>query len=391
MQVAIFTREYPPDIYGGAGVHVDYLVRALRASVDVRVHCFGARRPGAQAQQPDPELAGANMTLQSLSVDLRMAAEATGADVVHSHTWYANMAGHLSKLLLGVPHVVTTHSLEPLRPWKAEQLGRGYAVSSWCEQVALTGADAIVAVSAAMRADVLSCYPQIDPERVQVIHNGIDTEEYRPEPPTDALGRMGVDLGRPIVVFVGRITHQKGLRYLLAAAARLRPQAQLVLCAGSPDTEELAQQTESAVAELRRQRDGVVWLRRILPKADLIQLLSQATVFVCPSIYEPLGIVNLEAMACGAAVVATATGGIPEVIVDGETGLLVPIDQPAPGADPSDADRFVADLASALNRLVDRPEWARSMGQAGRQRVVSHFSWPAVARRTLALYQALGA
>lgn len=389
MQVAVFTREYPPEIYGGAGVHVNYLVRELRRLVEVSVHCFGAPRQGAEARRPDPDLAGANVTLQTLSVDLRLADSVGAADVVHSHTWYANVAGHLSKLLLGVPHVVTTHSLEPLRPWKVEQLGRGYAVSSWCELVGLSAADAVIAVSAAMRRDVLACYPQVTPDRVHVIHNGIDTDEYRPEWSSDTLKGLGIDLDRPVVLFVGRITRQKGLGYLLAAAPHLRRDAQLVLCAGSPDTEDLAAETAAAVEELQHQRSGVVWLRHSLAKAELIQVLSHATVFVCPSIYEPMGIVNLEAMACATAVVATHTGGIPEVVDDGETGLLVPIDQPRPGAEPSHPDEFARNLAAAINRLVDRPEDARLMGEAGRLRAVERFSWAAVAERTLGLYQNL--
>ena len=328
MRVDLLTREYPPDVYGGAGVHVEYLSRELRGLADVHIRCFGDPRaePGVTAYRTPSELEAANPALQVMGADLQMAADCAGADVVHSHTWYANLAGHVARLLHNVPHVITAHSLEPLRPWKAEQLGGGYALSSWCERTAMLAADAVIAVSGGMRYDVLRCYPDIDPERVTVIHNGIDTEEYAPDPATDVLQQYGIEPDRPSVVFVGRITRQKGLPYLLKAGRSLHPDAQLVLCAGAPDTPEIAAEVESLVAMLREERHGVVWIYEMLPKAQVVQILSHATVFVCPSIYEPMGIVNLEAMACQAAVVATATGGIPEVVDDGVTGLLVPVE-----------------------------------------------------------------
>ncbi|GAA0914013.1 glycogen synthase [Nonomuraea longicatena] len=387
MRVDLLSREYPPEVYGGAGVHLEYLSRELRRLADVRVRCFGARReePGVSAYRVPGGLEGANAALQVLGVDLEMAAACDGASVVHSHTWYANLAGHLAKLLYGVPHVVTTHSLEPLRPWKAEQLGGGYAVSSWAERTALAGADAVVAVSEGMRRDVLTAYPEIPAERVRVVHNGIDTAEYRPDPGVDVLLKHGVDPDRPYVVFVGRITRQKGLVHLLHAARDLDPAAQLVLCAGAPDTPEIAAEVRGLVEELARSRDGVVWISEMLPKPEVVQLLTHARVFVCPSVYEPMGIVNLEAMACESAVVATATGGIPEVVADGESGLLVPIDA-GPDGEPRDPARFAADLAARVNAVLGDPALARDLGVAGRVRAVEHFSWEHVARRTHELY-----
>ena len=376
LRVALLTREYPPDVYGGAGVHVTYLARELAQLVDLTVHCQGADRAGAVAHRPWDQLGGANEALRTISTDLSMTAAVGSADLVHSHTWYANLAGHLAALLYGVPHVVTMHSLEPLRPWKAEQLGGGYALSSWCERVAAESAAAVVAVSEGMRADVLATYPAIPPDRVRVIGNGIDTTEYAPDPGTDVLARHGVDPGRPSVVLVGRITRQKGLPVLLKAAQQLDPAAQLVLCAGQPDTAELAAEVTSLVAGLRATRSGVIWLPEMLPKRDVIQLLSHATVFACPSTYEPLGIVNLEAMACGTAVVASAVGGIPEVVSDGETGLLVPPDDPAA-------------LATALNELLADPGRAAGMGRLGRERAITDFGWPAIAAQTAALYAQL--
>jgi starch synthase len=390
--VDLLTREYPPEVYGGAGVHVEYLARDLRPLADVRVHCFGAPRsePGVTAYPEPVELAGANAALRTMGVDLQMAAGCAGTNVVHSHTWYANLAGHLAKLLYGVPHVVTTHSLEPLRPWKAEQLGGGYALSSFCERTALEVADAVVAVSAGMRRDVLAAYPTVDPRKVRVVHNGIDTEQYKPDHGTDVLARHGIDPDRPSVVFVGRITRQKGLPYLLRACHDLPPQAQIVLLAGAPDTPEIAAEVEGLAAQLRGARDGVIWIQEMLPKPEVIQILTHATVFVCPSIYEPMGIVNLEAMACETAVVATATGGIPEVVADGETGLLVPIEQVDDGSGlPVDPDRFVADLAASMTQLIEAPERAREMGLAGRRRAVEHFSWESIADRTLEVYRSV--
>ncbi|MFI6453320.1 glycogen synthase [Streptosporangium amethystogenes] len=386
MRVDLLTREYPPDVYGGAGVHVEYLARELRRLADTRVRCFGAARQeeGVAAYRVPGGLEAANAALQVLGVDLEMAAGCEGADLVHSHTWYANFAGHVAKMLYGTPHVVTTHSLEPLRPWKAEQLGGGYTLSSWAERGALAGADAIIAVSEGMRRDVLASYPEIPPERVTVIHNGIDTAEYAPDRGTGALVRHGIDPSRPYVVFVGRITRQKGLVHLLHAARDFNPDAQLVLCAGAPDTPEIAAEVTGLVRGL--DREGVVWISEMLPRPEVIQILTHATVFVCPSVYEPMGIVNLEAMACETAVVATATGGIPEVVADGSTGLLVPIDQAADGT-PHDPGVFAADLAERVNRLLADPALAARMGEAGRLRAVEHFSWERIAERTMELYR----
>ncbi|MEV5209363.1 glycogen synthase [Micromonospora sp. NPDC053740] len=394
LRVDLLTREYPPEVYGGAGVHVEYLARELRGLADVRVHCFGLPRtePGVTAYAEPPGLTGANAALSTMGVDLEMAAGVAGTDVVHSHTWYANLAGHTAKLLHGVPHVVTAHSLEPLRPWKAEQLGGGYALSSWIERTAYESADAIIAVSGGMRNDVLTAYPQIDPDRVRVVYNGIDTVQYAPDPGTDVLARLGIDPSRPSVVYVGRITRQKGLPYLLRAARELPADTQLVLLAGAPDTAEIAAEVEELVAELRANRSGVVWVAEMLPKPDVIQVLTHATVFACPSVYEPMGIVNLEAMACETAVVATATGGIPEVVADDETGLLVPIAQATDGSGtPLDPDRFVADLAAAINTLLADPARTERFGLAGRRRAVEHFSWDAIARQTLDVYRSVGA
>jgi starch synthase len=371
MKVALLTREYPPDVYGGAGVHVEYLARALSPLVDLTVHCQGADRPGAVAHQPWDALR--DQVLRFFSVDLSMADAAGGADVVHSHTWYANLAGHLASLLYGIPHVMTMHSLEPLRPWKAEQLGGGYALSSWAERVAATSAAAVIAVSDGMRADIAAAYPSIPGERIHVIRNGIDTSEYAPDPGTDVLDKHGVDPARPYVIFVGRITRQKGVPVLLRAAAALDESAQLVLCAGAADTPELAAEVSTLVAGLQASRSGVVWIHEMLPKAEIIQLLTHAAVFVCPSVYEPLGIVNLEAMACGTAVVGSRVGGIPEVVADGGSGLLVPPDDPA-------------SLAITLNELLRDPDRAAAMGQAGRERAVKEFSWETVAAQTMALY-----
>ncbi|MGB9281737.1 MAG: glycogen synthase [Pseudonocardiaceae bacterium] len=382
MRIGVLTREYPPEVYGGAGVHVSHLVPELRKRCEVELHCFGAPRPHAHHHGVAPGLDAANPALQTLSVNLAMANALSGVDLVHSHTWYANMAGHLARTLQGVPHVVTAHSLEPRRPWKAEQLGGGYRVSSWVERTAYEHADAIIAVSDGMRADVLDCYPTVHPERVHMVRNGIDAELYRPVRETDAVRRLGADPARPIVAFVGRITRQKGVGHLLAAAHHIDHSAQLLLCAGAPDTSELAAEAGAAVAELSAGRPGVIWVPDMLPISDVRQVLSAATVFACPSVYEPLGIVNLEAMACGTAVVASAVGGIPEVVDDGVTGLLVPYDE-------QDVEGFQRDLAHQINEVLADPERAAAMGQAGRKRAITEFSWSTVADRTVALYQQL--
>jgi alpha-maltose-1-phosphate synthase len=389
LRVALLTREYPPEVYGGAGVHVEYLARELDRLVDVTVHCFGADRAGAVAHRPWELLRG-NPALEAVSVDLAMAAAVADAQLVHSHTWYANLGGHIAKLMHGVPHVATVHSLEPLRPWKAEQLGGGYAVSSWIERTALEAADAVIAVSAGHRRDLLACYPAIDPGRVSVIGNGIDTDEYRPDPATGLVERNGVDPTRPYVLFVGRITRQKGLTYLLDAAEVIDPEAQLVICAGAADTPELAAEIEAKLERIRRAREGVVWIERMLEKPELIQLLTHATVFVCPSIYEPLGIVNLEAMACATPVVATATGGIPEVVEDGVTGVLVPFDPvDDPSRTPRDPDAFARAIAEGVDQLLHDPAEAARMGEAGRKRAVAHFGWGRIAEQVRDLYDRL--
>jgi starch synthase len=399
MRVAILTREYPPEVYGGAGVHVEYLARELARLEDVTVHKWGTsvredkHGPRVVGHPSWDELAGDAphlAALRAMSIDLTMTAASAGSDLAHSHTWYANLAGHLAKLTYDIPHVATVHSLEPLRPWKAEQLGGGYALSSWCEKVGLESADAVIAVSEGMRRDVLACYPAIDPARVQVVYNGIDTEEYQPVIAPDVLERHGVDRTLPSVVFVGRITRQKGVPHLLEAARSFDDDAQLVLCAGAPDTPELGAEVARRVAELREERENVIWIDEMLPKSDVIALLSHATVFVCPSIYEPLGIVNLEAMACEAAVVATATGGIPEVVVDGVTGLLVPIEPRDDGTgEPKDPEVFAAAVAQRVNTLIADPPRAMAMGRAGRERAVRDFAWPAIAEKTVGIYESV--
>lgn len=396
----MLTREYPPDVYGGAGVHVEYMARALARHVEVTVHCFGAQRPAGGpgepvvvAHRPWQALAGNrpyDAALQAFSIDLTMAGAAAGADVVHSHTWYANLGGHLAKLVHEVPHVATVHSLEPMRPWKREQLGGGYALSSFAERTALEGADAIVAVSRAHLREILACYPAIDEARASVIYNGIDTDEYRPDPGIDVLERRGIDPALPAVVFVGRITRQKGLAHLLDAAPAIDPAAQLVLCAGAPDTPEIAVEIERKMERVRSERGNVVWIEEMLPKAEVKQILAHASVFVCPSIYEPMGIVNLEAMACEAAVVATAVGGIPEVVEDGVTGVLVPYEAvPDGGGAPVDPAGLAADFAAAVNELLADPARAQAMGKAGRARAVERFGWDAAAAETLRLYERL--
>ncbi len=395
MKVAFLTREFPPEVYGGAGVYAEQLSAELAGMVDLTVHCFGARRGAShvvsyQAWEalggPAPYLGA----LRSMSADLAMAAALEGAEIVHSNTWYTNLAGHLAKLLYAVPHVATAHSLEPLRSWKSEQLGGGYAVSSFCERTSLEAADAVIAVSGQMRSDALMCYPAIDPEKVVVVHNGIDTDFYRPAAGVEALTSRGIDPGLPTVVFVGRITRQKGIVHLLRAAEHIPPAAQLVLCASGPDTPEIALEFEALTGELQRTRGNVFWLPEMLPRPELIEVLTHATAFVCPSVYEPFGLVNVEAMACETAVVASRTGGIPEIVVDGETGLLVPLGETnGLTGEPLDAEVFARGLASAVNRLLEDPELAGGMGRAGRQRAVEYFSWNAAAEKTVAVYRAV--
>jgi starch synthase len=386
MRVAMMTREYPPEVYGGAGVHVTELVAQLRRMCEVDVHCMGAPRPGAQGvqvHQPDPRLQSANAAVSTLSTDLMMANAASAATVVHSHTWYTGLAGHLAALLYDIPHVVTAHSLEPLRPWKAEQLGGGYRISTWVERTAILAAHAIIAVSSAMREDILRVYPALDPGLVHVIRNGIDTDVWYPAGPMRSgsmLAELGVDPGRPIVAFVGRITRQKGVAHLVAAAHRFSPDAQLVLCAGAPDTPEIADEIRTAVGRLARSRTGVFWIHEMLPIGELREILTAADVFVCPSVYEPLGIVNLEAMACATAVVASDVGGIPEVVSDGVTGSLVHYDESNPVS-------YQARLADAVNELIADPEKAKRYGLAGRRRCIEEFSWTRVAEQTLDIYR----
>jgi len=383
MRAAILTREFPPDVYGGAGVHVDFLVRELRTLIDVDVHCMGEPREGATAHpEKDPRLGDANAALHVLSTDLTMTAGVGDADVVHSHTWYANMAGHWAKLLYDVPHVVTAHSLEPQRPWKAEQLGGGYRISSWAERTAYESADAVVAVSNGMRADILSSYPALDESRLHVIYNGIDTDFYRPDPDPTVLERIGVELARPYVAFVGRITRQKGVPHLLRAAKAFDRDLQVVLLAGAADTPELKAETDGLIADLEAERDGVFVVSEMLPREEVRQVLTRALAFLCPSVYEPLGIVNLEAMACETAVVSSNVGGIPEVVLDGETGVVVRYD-------PDDTTGFERGIAEGVNRLAADPELAETYGRAGRERAVTSFAWDAIAAQTVALYESL--
>lgn len=396
LKVALLSREYPPENYGGAGVHVEYLAHELSRRVDLGVYCFGAPRHAPEVKgvfQPWDALAGKEpelAALRTLSVDLAMAKAVRGRQIVHSHTWYANFGGHLAKLLYGIPHVVTSHSLEPLRPWKAEQLAGGYALSSFCEKIAIEAADAVIAVSEGMKRDILSAYPGVDPQRVAVIFNGIDPEEFQPHPDASKLSRFGIDPERPYAVFVGRITRQKGIVHLLRAARHLPPDAQLVLCAGEPDTPEIGAEVKALVAELERERGSIVWIDRMLPRPELREILSHARVFCCPSVYEPFGIVNLEAMACGAAVVASAVGGIPEIVVPGQTGTLVPFEPDGSArGEPKDPERFAADLGAALGELLGDAERARSFGEAGRERVREKFSWGKIADETVDLYTRL--
>jgi starch synthase len=394
MRIALLTREYPPEIYGGAGVHVEYLGKELERLVSLSVHCFGAARAAKEvraAYEPWDELSGDaphRAALRTLAVNLQMVRDLDQAELVHSHTWYANFAGHLAKLIYGVPHVMTSHSLEPLRPWKEEQLGGGYRVSSYVERTSAITCDRIIAVSSGMKQDILKAYPEVDPKKVEVIYNGIDTEEYSPCPGEAALEKHGVDPKKPTAMFVGRITRQKGVIHLLESAKYFPKDVQLVLCAGAPDTKELEEEVARRVGELRRVRDGVFWIRDMLPRPEIIRMLSASTVFVCPSIYEPFGIVNVEAMGTSTAVVASAVGGIREVVVPGETGYLVDYAADEHG-NPLDPDKFARDFAENVSKVTTDAALAKRLGEAGRARAVEIFSWTGVAQQTVELYRDL--
>lgn len=389
MRIDLITKEYPPQVYGGAGVHVAELVKVLRKTIDVKVRCFGEVRDESDtfAYTHPADFDSANPALQTMATDLAMVSDMASTDLVHSHTWYANFAGQVASKLHGVPHLITAHSLEPLRPWKEQQLGGGYRLSSFIEKSAYEEATGIIAVSAGMRDDILRAYPQIDPAKVTVVHNGIDLEAFQAAKDLDSVRAHGVDPDQRSVLFVGRITKQKGLPYLIKAARDLPSDVQLVLAAGAPDTEQILQEVTDLVEELRKVRNNVIWIQKHLSRQELIALLSSATVFACPSIYEPLGIVNLEAMACSIPVVATATGGIPEVVAHNQTGLLVPIDQLTDGSGtPIDEARFVSDFAAALNQMLASSQ-LREFGEAGRKRVEQHFSWASIAEQTLSVYR----
>ena len=399
MRVGLFTREYSPLVYGGAGVHVDYLSRELAKEIEVEVHCWGPQ----QADQGNLHVRGAEPwaeitngtegkfkgALEALSLNLTQVKALDGIDVVHTHTWYVSMAGFLAKRLYGVPFVLTTHSLEPLRAWKAEQLGSGYAMSSWMERTAILDADAIIAVSKGTKADIQAAYPDVDPARIHVIYNGIDLAEYQKTAETKALTDYGVDRAVPYVLFVGRITRQKGVTHLVDAISYLPPETQVVLCAGAPDTREIAAELRQKVDAARSHHPRIVWIEKMVTKQEAIQLYSNCRVFCCPSVYEPFGIINLEAMACRAPVVASSTGGIKEVVVDGETGYLVPFDQDPVTSFPRDAEKFARDLAARINEMLSDPERCRRFGDAGRKRVEEIFSWTAIAQQTIRLYERL--
>ncbi len=398
MRAAQFTREYPPHVYGGAGVHVEYLSRELARQIEVEVHCWGQQQSDednlhVRGAEPWPEITQGTTgkfkaALETLSLNLTQVKALSGVDVVHTHTWYASMAGFWAKKLYDIPFVLTTHSLEPLRAWKAEQLGSGYAMSSWIERTAILDADAVIAVSNGTKQDILRAYP-VPEERIHVIYNGIDLQEYQKTAATTALENYGVDLAVPYVLFVGRITRQKGVTHLVDAIRYLPPETQVVLCAGAPDTPEIAQEMRNKVEEARRYNPRIVWIEKMVTKPEVIQLYSHARVFCCPSVYEPFGIINLEAMACGSPVVASATGGILEVVVENETGFLVPFAPDTTTGFPVNPDQFARDLAAKLSTLLDDPERCKSFGAAGRKRVEEQFSWTAIASRTIELYQSL--
>jgi alpha-maltose-1-phosphate synthase len=398
MRVGLFTREFPPHIYGGAGVHVDYLSRELAKKIEVEVHCWGTQNSDegnlhVRGSEPWSEISNGTTekfkgALEAFSLNLTQIKALTGVDLVHTHTWYVSMAGFLAKKLYGVPFVLTTHSLEPLRAWKAEQLGSGYAMSSWMERTAILDADAVIAVSNGTKEDILRVYP-LPPERVHVIYNGIDLHEYQQTSDTGALVKYGVDSSVPYVLFVGRITRQKGVTHLVDAIRYLPPNTQVVLCAGAPDTPEIAAEMREKVEKARKGNPRVVWIEKMVSKPEVIQLYSNARVFCCPSVYEPFGIINLEAMACGAPVVASATGGIKEVVVDNQTGYLVPFEQDPVTSFPTHPDRFAQDLGAKVSDLLADEAKCRHFGEAGRKRVEEKFSWTAIADQTIALYQNL--
>jgi len=399
LRVGLFTREYPPQVYGGAGVHVDYLSRELAKEIEVEVHCWGPQHADAgklhvRGNEPWAEISNGTEgkfkgALEAFSLNLTQIKALDGIDVVHTHTWYVSMAGYLAKKLYGMPFVLTTHSLEPLRAWKAEQLGSGYLMSSWMERTAVLDADAIIAVSAGTKADILRAYPEVEPARIHVIYNGIDLTEYQKTEQTKALTDYGVDPAVPYVLFVGRITRQKGVTHLVDAIRYMPPETQVVLCAGAPDTPEIAAELRAKVEDARRNHPRIVWIEKMVARQETIQLYSHARVFCCPSVYEPFGIINLEAMACRAPVVASATGGIKEVVVDGETGYLVPFEQDPVTSFPRDPETFAKDLAFRINELLADPEKCRHFGEAGRRRVEEIFSWTAIAHQTIELYRQL--
>jgi starch synthase len=399
MRVAMFTREYPPEVYGGAGVHVEYLSREMAKEIEVEVHCWGGQNfdDGSlhvRGAEPWKEIANGTQgkfksALEALSLNLTQVKALTGVEIVHTHTWYAAMAGFLAKKLYGVPLVLTTHSLEPLREWKAEQLGSGYAMSSWMERSAILDADAVIAVSQATRGDILRVYPEVDAGRIHVIYNGIDLAEYHRTSETTALTEYGIDPATPYVLFVGRITRQKGVTHLVDAIRYLPQETQVVLCAGAPDTPEIAAELRQKIEDARREHPRIIWIEKMVTKQETIQLYSHARVFCCPSVYEPFGIINLEAMACRAPVVASSTGGIREVVVEGETGYLIPFEQDPVTGFPVHPQKFAVDLAAGFNRLLEDPDMCKRFGDAGRRRVEEFFSWTAVARQTIRLYEQL--
>lgn len=399
MRVALFTKEFPPNVYGGAGVHVDYLSRELAKQIDVDVHCWGPQNSDdgnlhVRGAEPWEEISKGTRgefkaALEALSLNLTQVKALSGVDIIHTHTWYVSMAGYFAKKLYDIPLVLTTHSLEPLRAWKAEQLGRGYALSSWMERTAILDADAIIAVSEGTRADILRAYPDVKADRIHVIYNGIDPSEYQKTPETKALTDYGIDIANPYVLFVGRITRQKGVTHLVDAIRHLPREAQVVLCAGAPDTEDIAAEMRRKVENARRDHPHIIWIEKMVTKHEAIQLYSNARVFCCPSVYEPFGIVNLEAMACRAPVLASATGGIKEVVVEGETGYLVPFEQDPVTNFPVDPEKFARDLAAGIIRLLEDPDRCQRFGDAGRKRVEERFSWSAIAQQTIQLYQKL--